>query len=66
MDLKTAGIVSAALFCSSRQGKFYVQTKNDGTYPWCGVRDNYTLPKEIDVTIGKDGKLPFEKIFGKK
>lgn len=71
MDLLAAGTVDAALYCYSRQGRFYVRTKGDGMYPWCGVRDRYSLAAEIDVTIemmpdGKNvkGQLPFQKIFG--
>lgn len=55
MDLLTAGTVGAALLAySERQGDklaFKVRTKPDGTYPWCGVRDVYTMPATIDVTL---------------
>ena len=63
MDLLTAGLVSAALYCYSRAGKFYVRPKSDAAYPWCGIRGEYNLPNDIEVTIGADGKLPWEKIF---
>jgi hypothetical protein len=52
MDLLTAGTVGAALLAFNKQGKFFVRTKPDGMYPWVGVRDTYTLPAEIDVTVG--------------
>jgi hypothetical protein len=64
MDLLTAGIVGAALFCYSRAGKFYVRTQSDGQYPWVGVRDRYDLKPEIDVTIAQGQPLPFERVFG--
>ena len=67
MDLLTAGMVGAALFCYSRAGKFYVRQQSDGAYPWVGIRDKYGLQPEVEVTIDPSGKLPmpFERVFGK-
>jgi hypothetical protein len=68
MDLLTAGTVGAALCAySERAGdvlSFKVRTKPDGTYPWCGVRDVYTMPTTIDVTISdKNPKPAWDRIF---
>ncbi len=64
MDVLTAGTVGAALHAFSRQGKFYVQTRSDGQYPWCGVRDRYGLAPEIDVTISAQNQVrPWQRIF---
>ena len=67
MDVLAAGEMSNAIYGYSRQGKFFVRTKADGSTPWIGMRDRYTgIPAEIDVTIeGKPGeKSPWSKVFG--
>jgi hypothetical protein len=71
MDLLTAGTVGAALYAYSKfdlvtkMTRYYVQTQADTPHPWCGVRDRYSLPKEIDVTLtGKPGEaMPWHRIF---
>jgi len=71
MDLLAAGTVGAALYAYSKwdltakRTKYYVQTQADTPQPWCGVRDRYALPKEIDVTVmGSAGeKSPWQRIF---
>lgn len=69
MDLLTAGTVGAAILAySERAGdtlSYKVRTKPDGSYPWIGVRDVYTMPATIDVTItGRPTEKPaWDRIF---
>lgn len=70
------GEVDASVFCYSRllnvDGKgvtrYYVRTRPNGLMEECGVRNGYTMPDEIDVTItpGKHEPLPWQRLWGKE
>ncbi len=64
LDIWGAGYVDASLYCFAQGGRYKVRTKGDGLIHGCGVRDKYTLPDVIDVTLDKGvGTLIYDKIW---
>jgi hypothetical protein len=68
MDLLTVGEVGAAILAYSESTSggvsYKVRTKPDGMFPWINVRDVYTMPTTIDVTIkGGVEKPAWDRIF---
>ena len=68
MDWKTAGLVDASLYCTSRKGvsgtQFIIKTKSSGFVQGVGVRGRYDLKDEVDVTIdAKTGIKPYQWIW---
>lgn len=64
MDIVGAGLADAAVYCYIRGGKYYIRTRSDGMVQGAKVRNVFTLPETIDVTLGPDGKLPYQKLWG--
>lgn len=64
MDIVGAGLADAVLYCYRQGGRYMARTKSDGMIQGCKVRNNFTLPDTLDVTIEKDGKLPYQKLWG--
>lgn len=59
------GKFDSCLYHYNMGGKFMVRTKPTSTMTKLGVRDLYTLPDVIDVTIDmKNPVAPFSKVFG--
>lgn len=58
------GIFDASLYHYNNNGRFMVRTKPTNIIQKVGVRDNYTLPETVDVTMdAKDMSLPFSRLF---
>lgn len=74
MSIRGPGKVDTCLYAFSEQQNdgvhYYVRTKPDTKVGCVGVRDAYTLPDVIDVTIGlkvynkPDYSLPYQRIWG--
>jgi len=64
MDIVGAGLADAVLYCYRQNNRYMVRTKSDGMIQGCKVRNNFTLPDTVDVTIEKDGKLPYARLWG--
>jgi len=70
---KVPGEVDAVLYCYSKlvnvagkgETRFMVRTRANGVVEDCGVRNGYSLPDEIDVTIDpkKPGVMPWNRIW---
>ena len=59
------GLADAVLYCYTRAGKYYIRTKSDGMVQGAKIRNNWTLPEVVDVTLsGGNGVLPYQKLFG--
>ena len=63
MDIVGAGLADAMLYCFIRNGKYFVRTQSDGMIQGCKVRNNFSMPPVIDITIGVDGVLPYQKLW---
>ena len=65
MDIVGAGLADAVLYCFIKGGRYYVRTKSDGMIQGAKVRNCFTLPDVVDVTIDqKDTRLPYQRIWG--
>lgn len=63
MDIVGAGLADAVVYCYIQNGKYMIRTKSDGLIQGCKVRNVFTLPDTIDVTLGQDGVLPYQKLW---
>lgn len=69
LAVRGPGKVDSAIYAySTRENDgthYWVQTKPDGVkVDWVGVRDSYGRVDPIDVTIGPDKILPYQRIWG--
>ena len=63
MDVVGAGLADACLYCFIQGGKYKVRTKSDGMIQGPKIRNDFTIPDVVDITIGPDGILPYAKLF---